>query len=60
MNKFEIEFNNGLVKGIVKCTGIVKKSQDLKDANETMSDLLNRVRRKIDAMVDRVSRSLYA
>ena len=52
MNKFEIEFYNGLIKGIVKCSGIVKKSPDLKEANEQIDDLLTRVQKKIDAMVE--------
>ena len=59
MNRFDIEFYNGLIKDIVKYTGIVKESQNLKEANEKMDDLLSRVQRKIDAMVeDRIWRML--
>ncbi len=52
MNKFEIEFYNGLIKGIVKCAGIVKKSHDLNEVNEKIDDLLSRIHRKIDDMVE--------
>jgi excinuclease UvrABC helicase subunit UvrB len=52
MNKFDIEFYNGLMKGIVKCAGIVKKSADLKEANEQIDDLLKRIQKKIDVMVE--------
>ena len=52
MNKFDIEFYNGLMKGIVKCAGIVKKSADLKEANEQIDDLLRRIQKKIDVMVE--------
>ena len=43
MNKFDIEFYNGLMKGIVKCAGIVKKSADMKEANEQIDDLLKKI-----------------
>ena len=52
MNKFDIEFYNGLMKGIVKCAGIVKKSVDLKEANEQIDDLLKKIQKKIDVMVE--------
>ena len=52
MNKFEIEFYNGLIKGIVKCAGILKESGDLREANEKIDCLLKKVQRKIDAMVE--------
>ena len=52
MNKFEIEFYNGLIKGIVKCAGIVKKAADMKDAKKQIDDLLSRIQRNIDAMVE--------
>ncbi len=52
MNRFDIEFYNGLMKGIVKCAGIVKKSGDLEEANEKINALLSKLQEKIDVMVE--------
>ena len=52
MNRFDIEFYNGLMKGIVKCAGIVRKSADLKEANGKIEGLLKKIQEKIDVMVE--------
>ena len=52
MNRFDIEFYNGLMKGIVKCAGIVRKSADLKEANGKLEGLLKKIQEKIDVMVE--------
>ena len=52
MNKFDIEFYNGLMKGIVKCAGIVRKSANLEEANGKIEGLLGRIQEKIDVTVE--------
>ena len=52
MNKFDIEFYNGLMKGIVKCAGIVRKSANLGEANDKIEGLLKKIQEKIDVMVE--------
>ena len=52
MNKFDVEFYNGLMKGIVKCAGIVRKSVSLEDANSKIEKLLGKIQEKIDVMVE--------
>ena len=52
MNKFDIEFYNGLMKGIVKCAGIVRKSANLEEANGKIEGLLGKIQEKIDVMVE--------
>ena len=52
MNKFDIEFYNGLMKGIVKCAGIVRKSANLEEANDKIEGLLGKIQEKIDVMVE--------
>ena len=52
MNKFDIEFYNGLMKGIVKCAGIVRKSANLEEANSKIEGLLGKIQEKIDVMVE--------
>ena len=52
MNKFDIEFYNGLMKGIVKCAGIVRKSANLEEADGKIEGLLGRIQEKIDVMVE--------
>ena len=52
MNKFDIEFYNGLMKGVVKCAGIVRKSANLEEANGKIEGLLGKIQEKIDVMVE--------
>ncbi|MCL5804866.1 MAG: hypothetical protein M0T81_04225 [Thermoplasmatales archaeon] len=52
MNRFDVEFYNGLMKGIVKCAGIVRKSVSLEDANSKIEKLLGKIQEKIDVMVE--------
>ena len=52
MNKFDVEFYNGLMKGIVKCAGIVRKSTSLEEANGKIEGLLGKIQEKIDLMVE--------
>ena len=52
MNKFDIEFYNGLMKGVVKCAGIVGKSTSLEEANGKIEGLLGKIQEKIDVMVE--------
>ena len=52
MNRFDVEFYNGLMKGIVKCAGIVRKSTSLEEANGKIEGLLGKIQEKIDLMVE--------
>ena len=52
MNNFDIEFYNGLMKGIVKCAGIVKKSANLEEANSKIEGFLGKIQEKVDIMVE--------
>ena len=52
MNRFDIEFYYGLMKGIVKCAGIVRKSANLEEAKDKIEGLLKKIQEKIDVMVE--------
>ena len=52
MNRFDIEFYNGLMKGIVKCARIVRKSANLEEAKDKIAGLLKKIQEKIDVMVE--------
>ena len=52
MNKFDIEFYNGLIKGIVSCHNIIEKSNSREEAQEKINSLLDKIRKKISEMVD--------
>ncbi len=52
MNKFDIELYNGLMKGIVKCAGIIRKSASLEEPNGKIEGLLGKIQEKIDVMVE--------
>ena len=52
MKKFDIEFYDGLMKGILKCAGIVRKSANLEEENDNIEGLLGKIQEKIDLMVE--------
>ncbi len=52
MDRMDIEFYNGLIKGIVSCHEIMEKSSSKEEAQEKVSVLLKKMRKKISAMVD--------
>lgn len=52
MEKADIEFYNGLIKGVVKGSDIVENSTTLEEAKEKMGELLGKARAKVILMVD--------
>ena len=52
MNKFDIEFYNGLMKGIVSCHDIIEKSSSREEAQIKIGSLLDKIRNKISEMVE--------
>ena len=52
MNKFDIEFYNGLMKGIVNCHAIVKKSSSREEALSSLNSLMEKIQDKISEMVE--------
>jgi hypothetical protein len=52
MNKFDIEFYNGLMKGIVSCHDIVKKSSSREEALRSLNSLMEKIQDKISEMVE--------
>ena len=52
MEKSEIEFYNGLIKGIVKCYTILQESETIDEARERMAELAQKARDKSISMVD--------
>ena len=52
MDRMDIEFYNGLIKGIVSCHEIIEKSGSREEAQEKINSLLDKIRKKISAMVD--------
>ena len=52
MEKTDIEFYNGLAKGIIKCRSLLEKTQDIESAKKELEALLEKVRAKFAAMVD--------
>ena len=51
LNRFDIEFYNGLMKGIVSCHDILEKSTSKEEAQKKINNLLEKIRRKISEMV---------
>lgn len=51
-DRCDIEFYNGLIKGIVSCHDLVQKSGTMDEAREKLDTLLAKVRRKISGMVE--------
>ena len=53
MEKTDIEFWNGLTKGIIKCNEIVENSESIEEAKAAMDSLIRKARGKIVRIVDR-------
>lgn len=52
MDKNDIEFLNGLAKGILACHAILEESSTLEEAREKIADLRRRSARKMNKTVD--------
>ena len=52
MDRLDIEFYNGLIKGIVSCHEIIEESSSKGEAQEKVGILLKKMRKKISEMVD--------
>ena len=52
LTKFDIEFYNGLMKGIASCHSILKKSQTKDEALEKLNHLMSRIQDKVTQMVE--------
>ena len=52
MNKFDIEFYNGLRKGSVSCHDIIEKSSSREEAQKKIGSLLDKIKGKISEMVE--------
>ena len=52
LNKFDIEFYNGLIKGIVSCHDLIEKSSSREEAQKKIGMLLDKIKGKISEMVE--------
>jgi len=48
LNRFDIEFYNGLMKGILACHDMLERSQTKGEAQQKIGDLLEKIKRKND------------
>ena len=52
MNRFDIEFWNGMNKAALKAAKLVEKAKSVEEARNNVKDLLKRVEDRIEAEID--------
>ena len=52
MNRFDIEFWNGMTKAAMKASKLVEKAKSVEEARNNVKDLLKRIEDRIEAEID--------
>jgi hypothetical protein len=52
MNRFDIEFWNGMNKAALKASKLVEKAKSVEEARNNVKDLLKRIEDRIEAEID--------
>ena len=52
MNRFDIEFWNGMNKAALKASKLVEKAKSIDEARNNVKDLLKRIEDRIEAEID--------
>ena len=52
MNRFDIEFWNGMNKAALKASKLVEKAKSVDEARNNVKDLLKRIEDRIEAEID--------
>ena len=52
MNRFDIEFWNGMNKAALKASKLVEKAKSIDEARDNVKDLLKRIEDRIEAEID--------
>jgi ABC-type sugar transport system substrate-binding protein len=52
MNRFDIEFWNGMNKAALKASKLVEKAKSIEEARNSVKDLLKRIEDRIEAEID--------
>ena len=52
MNRFDIEFWNGMNKAALKASKLVEKAKSIEEARNNVKDLLKRIEDRIEAEID--------
>ena len=52
MNRFDIEFWNGMNKAALKASKLVEKAKSVEEARNNMKDLLKRIEDRIEEEID--------
>ena len=52
MNRFDIEFWNGMNKAALKASKLVEKAKSIDEARNNVKDLLKRIEDSIEAEID--------
>ena len=52
MNRFDIEFWNGMNKAALKASKLVEKARSIEEARNNVKDLLKRIEDRIEAEID--------
>jgi ABC-type sugar transport system substrate-binding protein len=52
MNRFDIEFWNGMNKAALKAAKLVEKAKSVEEARNNMKDLLKRIEDRIEEEID--------
>ena len=52
MNRFDIEFWNGMKKAALKASKLVEKAKSIEEARNNVKDLLKRIEDRIEAEID--------
>ena len=52
MNRFDIEFWNGMNKAALKASKLVEKAKSIEEAKNNVKDLLKRIEDRIEAEID--------
>ena len=52
MNRFDIEFWNGMNKAALKASKLVEKAKSINEARNNVKDLLKRIEDRIEAEID--------
>ena len=52
MNRFDIEFWNGMNKAALKASKLVEKATSVEEARNNVKDLLKRIEDRIEAEID--------
>jgi ABC-type sugar transport system substrate-binding protein len=52
MNKFDVEFWNGMNKAALKASKLVEKAKSVEEARNNVKDLLKRIEDRIEAEID--------